>query len=81
MYITPASHELFLEVLRFLQRQGPFQVFASHGLVIILPPSMIDEIRDDDRLSFLKSSQTVCRKHLSIKRILLLTLPGLAFLE
>ncbi|KAK7726335.1 hypothetical protein SLS57_003421 [Botryosphaeria dothidea] len=40
-------------------RQGPFQVFASHGPVIILPPSMIDEIRDDDRLSFLKSSQTL----------------------
>ncbi|KAH7012015.1 putative cytochrome P450 monooxygenase [Macrophomina phaseolina] len=39
--------------------QGPFQVFSTHGPVIILPPSMIDEIRNDDRLSFLKATGTL----------------------
>ncbi|KAL1637228.1 hypothetical protein SLS58_009415 [Diplodia intermedia] len=39
--------------------KGPFQIFASHGPVIVLPPSMMNEIRNDDRLSFLKSAQTL----------------------
>ncbi|OJD35989.1 cytochrome p450 [Diplodia corticola] len=37
----------------------PFQILASHGPVIVLPPTMTDEIRNDDRLSFLKSAQTL----------------------
>ncbi|KAB2573778.1 putative cytochrome p450 protein [Lasiodiplodia theobromae] len=32
--------------------KGPFQVIATHGPTIILPPSMTDEIRNDSRLVF-----------------------------
>ncbi|EOD48581.1 putative cytochrome p450 protein [Neofusicoccum parvum UCRNP2] len=42
-----------------LEHKGPFQVFAPHGPTIILPPSMIDSIRNDDRLVFTHASRKI----------------------
>ncbi|GME27040.1 Cytochrome p450 protein [Neofusicoccum parvum] len=42
-----------------LEHKDPFQVFAPHGPTIILPPSMIDSIRNDDRLVFTHASRKI----------------------
>ncbi|GME38920.1 putative cytochrome p450 protein [Neofusicoccum parvum] len=49
----------------FQDHKGPFQVFSSHGPVIILPHHMLDEIRNDDRLSFLKLSAVMFMRQYS----------------
>jgi hypothetical protein len=39
----------------------PFQVVANCGPMIILPPSLMNEIRNDDRMTFKAWLRAVCR--------------------